>query len=325
MNTRRRLLALAASWGLCAALPVRAQPAPARIAWFSMTTEGDALPFLDALRNGLRELGYAEGRNLLIEPHWANNSAERAAALAAQIVASRPHVIVTLGPTALAARRATRDIPIVFGFSGDPVEAGLVQSFSRPGGNLSGIYFLTLDLVGKRFEVLKELVPRARRVAILANPQHPGDKAERRASQVAAGALGLEVEYFEARSGAEIDAALSAIQKSGAEAAVMFPLASIMARREHIARWAVEHRIPTVSGWAQFAEGGNLATYGPNLHDTFRRLAAYADKVLKGAKPADIPVEQPSTVELVVNLRAARALGLTVPNSVLIRANRVIE
>jgi len=290
-----------------------------------MSTEGDARPFLEELGSGLRELGYAEARQFVIEARWANDSAQRAAQLAAEAVASRPDVLVTLGPTVFAVRRATQSIPVVFGFSGDPVEAGLVQSLSRPGGNLTGIYFLTLDLVGKRLELLREVLPRAKRIAVLANPQHPGDKAERRASEAAAAALGMELEYFEARTGAEIATALSAIQKSGAEAAVLFPLASVVAQRSRIAKWALEQRIPTISGWAQFAEGGNLMSYGPNLRRTFHRLASFVDKILKGARPGDIPVELPSSVELVVNAGAAKALGLAIPKSILLRADRVIE
>ncbi len=220
--------------------------------------------------------------------------------------------------------RATQTIPVVFGFSGDPVEAGLVKSLSRPGGNLTGVYFLTLDLVGKRIELLKEILPQAKRVAVLANPQHPGDKAERRAAQVAASALGLELEYFEARTAAEILAALGAMQRTRADAALIFPFATMMAQRERIAKWSLEQRIPTISGWAQFAEGGNLMSYGPDLRRTLHRLAALVDKILKGAKPSDIPVELPTSVELVVNLKAAKALGITVPPALLLRADRVI-
>lgn len=305
-------------------LAARGQAA-ARVVWLATSPERDARPFLDQLKSGLRELGYAEGRGIVIEALWANDSAELAGQLAAEAVASRPDIIVTLGPTIFPVSRATNIIPVVFGFSGDPVEARLVQSLSRPGGNLTGISFLTLDLVGKRIELLKEMLPRAKRVAVLANPEHPGDKAERRASQAAAAALGLELQYSEARTAPEIAAALGAIQKSGAEAALLFPFASMIAQRGRIAKWALEHRIPTISGWAQFAEGGNLLSYGPNLRRTFHRLAAFVDKILKGAKPGDIPVEQPAIVELVVNARAARALGLEIPKSILLRADTVIE
>ena len=325
MNRRRKLLALAAACALGPVLPVRAQARLRRIAWLSNSPERDGAPFLGELRRGLGELGYVEGGNLAVDARWGDDLPGRLSALAAELAASPAEVIVTQGPTVPALRAAGPKVPIVFGFSGDPVEAGFVQSLSRPGGNLTGMSFLTLELVGKRIELLRETIPGLKRIAAVANPQHPGDKAERRASQEAANALGIELKYFEARTAAELDRALGAIGKSGSQAGVIFPTATVISERERIARWAVEHRIPTISGWAQFAEGGNLMSYGPNLRASFRRLAVFVDAILKGAKAADIPVERPSTVELVVNMRAAAALGLRVPNSILLRADRVIE
>ena len=313
-GTRRRLVA---SMGF-------ALVAPARVAWFSNTTQPDGQQFLDELRAGLRALGYVEGRDVAVQAYWGEDSPERVARLAAEIVASQPRVVVTQGPAAQALRRTGAPVPIVFGFSGDPIEGKLVESFARPGGNLTGMSFLTLELVGKRVELLREYMPNVKRIAALANPQHPGDQAERRVSEEAARKLGLQLQYFESRNIGEIEPALEAIAKSGSQAAVMFPFATIMTRRKRIAEWAVQRRIPAVSGWAQFAEGGNLMSYGPNLSDSFRRLAIFVDKVLKGAKPADIPVERPSSVELVVNQNAARALGLKTPASILQRADRVI-
>ena len=291
----------------------------------SSTRVADGSPFLDELRRGLRELGYVEGRNLLLEAYWGEDSAERIDKLVAEVVAARPQVIVAQGGTAVVMRRATTTIPVVFGYSGDPVEAGLVDSFPRPGRNLTGISYLALELVGKRIELIKEVLPRLKRIAIVANPQHPGDQAERRASQVAATALGLSLAYFEARNTVQLGEALAAIEKSGSGAVVMFPVQNVITNRERIAAWAVKNRLPVASGWAQFTEGGNLMSYGPNLRESSRRLATYVDKILKGAKPADIPVELPTRVELVVNLKAAKALGITVPQTVLLRADQVIE
>lgn len=316
---------LAASAVLALPFSGGAQAAPVRIVWFSNTTQPDGQQFLDELRVGMKSLGYMEGRDFAIEAYWGEDSSQRVAKLVAEVVASQPRVIVTQGPTAQALRRATSTIPVVFAFSGDPLEAGFVQSLARPGANLTGMSFLTLELVGKRIELLREFMPRVKRIAALANPQHPGDQAERRASENAAKALGLELQYFESRNIGEIEPALEAIARAKCEAAVMFPFATVMAQRRRIAEWAIGHRIPAISGWAQFADGGNLMSYGPNLHDSFRRLAVFVDKVLKGARPADIPVELPSTVELVVNQRAARALRLKVPASILQRADRVIE
>jgi putative ABC transport system substrate-binding protein len=303
----------------------RAQSSPARIAWFSNTTPAEGRPFLDELRFGLRELGYVEGRNLSIDARWAEDSQELVQKLAGELVASKPQVIVTHGPTVLTMRRVTSTIPVVFGFSGDPIEAGFVSTLSRPGGNLTGMSFMALELAGKRIELLREFMPEVKRVAALANPYHAGDQAERRVSQAAAGGLGIQIAYVESRNAGEIGPALAAIEKSGSQAAVMFPFATVIASRERIAKWSIERRIPTISGWAQFAEGGNLMSYGPNLRASFRRLAVFVDRILKGVKPADIPVELPSSVELVVNQRTARALRLTVPASILQRADRVIE
>ena len=323
--TRRSFLGAIGAGALAAALPGLAQPSQIRIGWMSNTRAADAGLFLDALRSGLRELGYVEGRNLVIEAHWGDDAPARSEQSAAELVASKPHVIVTQGPAALTLRKLTSTIPVVFGFSGDPVEAGMVQSLARPGGNLTGITFLTLELVGKRIELLKEIMPGVKRVAVVANPQHAGDKAERRASETAATALGLSIEYFEARNGAQLLEVLPAIEKSRCDAVMLFPVQFVISNRGRIAQWAVKTRMPAISGWAQFAEGGNLMTYGPNLVETYKRLAWYADRILKGTKPAELPVELPTRVEFVVNVRAAKALGIVVPQSILLRADRVIE
>jgi putative ABC transport system substrate-binding protein len=223
-------------------------------------------------------------------------------------------------------RRATTAIPVVFGYSGDPVEAGLVESLPRPGRNMTGISYLVHELVGKRMELLKETLPGVKSVAVIANPQHPGDRAERRTSQAAAGALGVSLEYFEARNPAQLLEALAAIEKAARSQAVMlFPVQNVINLRERIAAWSMKNRVPTVSGWAQFAEGGNLMSYGPNLSEASRRLGFFVDRILKGTRPADLPVELPTRVELVINQKAARALGVKVPQAVLLRADRVIE
>jgi putative ABC transport system substrate-binding protein len=243
----------------------------------------------------------------------------------AALVASRPQVIVALGPVTMAVRKATTTIPVVFAFSGDPVQAGFAESFARPGGNLTGLSFLALDLVGKRIELLKAVMPSLRRIAVVANAQHPGDQAERHASELAAQAMGLEIEYFEVSGVRQLDQALEAIAKSRCEAAVMFPIQSIISNSARIAAWSLRHRLPAVSGWAQFAEEGNLMSYGAGARESFLRIASYVDRVLKGARPAELPIELPQHIELVINLKAAKALAVTVPPSVLLRADKVIE
>lgn len=243
----------------------------------------------------------------------------------ADAVASAPRVLVAQGGAALVAKKATTSIPVVFGYSGDPVEAGLVESFARPQGNITGISYLALELVGKRIELLKEAIPSAKRIAVVANPSHAGDSSERKASQAAATKLGLSLEYYEVSNAVQLTEAMAAIEKKRADAVMMFPVQNIINNRERIAAWSVKNRIPAISGWAQFADGGNLMSYGPNLREASRRLAFYVDRILKGTKPADLPVELPNQVEFVVNIKTAKALGINIPASILVRADRVIE
>jgi len=324
MNRRRAVLTSLAAAAVAAAMRAYAQPRRLRVAWvfFSSPTSGDV--FLEALRQGFRELGYREPATLVLETYWAGESDELLSSNVTKAIASNPDVIVVQGVAMNAVFKANPTIPVVFGFSGDPVEAGFVQSLARPGGNMTGITFLTLELVGKRMEMMKEAMPGLQRVAILAAPQHPGDKAERRASEAAASALGMSTVYFEARGPAELDTAMAAMEKSGCDAVMMFPVQCVITHRERIAAWAIRNRIPTVSGWAQFAEGGNLMSYGPNLRDCMTRLAYFADRIVKGTKPAVIPVELPTRVEFVLNQKAAKALGITIPRAVELRADRVL-
>ena len=325
MTDRRGFLGATAASAITVAFPVIAQTPTYRIAWIAPGTKAEGQPLLDALSVGLRELGYAEGRNLVIDAYWGDHSNARAAMLAGEMVAAAPQVIVTLGPTAMPASRATSTIPIVFGFSGDPIQAGFVKSFAHPGGNLTGISFLALELVGKRIELLKATMPGLKRIAIVANSQHPGDQAERHASEDVAKAMGLEIEYFEAAGVTQLSSVLDAIPKTRCEAVVMFPIQSIISNSGRIAVWSLKHRIPAVSGWAQFAEEGNLMSYGARVRETFQRLATYVDRILRGAKPGELAVELPLHIELVINLRTARALDIVVPRSVILRADKVIE
>lgn len=301
------------------------QPTPVRIGWISSGGGSDSTAF-NAFRGGLHDLGYVEERSLIIDARWGEGSNERTDQLAMDLVRSNPRVIVTQAGTAVfSIRRAGATMPIVFGFSGDPVEAGLVGSYAHPGRNLTGVSFLSLELVGKRVELLKETIPSLKRIAILANPLHPGEKSERQASQAAIKALGLVFEYFEIRPGSDFDDVLAPIAKSHSEAIVVFPDAGMLRRSEQIAAFAAKNRIPAMSGWAEFAERGNLMTYGPKLSEGYRRLAYYVDKILKGTKPSELPVELPIKLELVINLRAAKQIGLTIPDQVLYRADKVIR
>ena len=298
----------------------------ARIGWVAVGPPSvRASMFLEALRQGLRGLGYVEGHNLAIEARWADGGLDRVADLTADLVRLKVDVIVTQGPVVSVVKKTAGAIPIVFGFSGDPVEAGLVTSLSHPGDNLTGMTFLSLELAGKRLELLKELSPRLSHVAILANPQHPGEQRERQASQAAARRLGVTLQYLQVRTVADFDDAFGKIVVERSGAIDAFPDALVMLHRTSIAAFAAKQRIPAISGWRDFAADGNLLTYGPNLWDSFRRLGIYVDKILKGAKPADLPVEQPTKFELVINLKTAKALGLTIPQSILVRADEVIR
>jgi putative ABC transport system substrate-binding protein len=323
--SRREVVVLFAASSLGASPRALAQQStPVRVGWISLD-RAEGSPFFEAFRAGLHDLGWVEGRNLAIEARWAAGSRERLESMAAELVALKPHVIATQGGALQPFRGAGTTIPIVFGYSGDPVQAGFVESLARPGRNFTGVSFLSLELVGKRIELLKDAMPRLTRVSILASPEHPGEQAELRASQAAAKTLGVALEYFPVRTEPELEQAFAAIPRSRSEAVVVFPDALTLRTRERIARFGVEHRMPVVSGWAQYAESGCLLTYGPNLRVSYRRLATYVDRILKGAKPAELPVELPTSVELVVNLKTAKALGFTIPPAVLARADQVLE
>jgi putative ABC transport system substrate-binding protein len=322
-SIRRGLLALG---GSALALPSIAfgQGERRRIAWFS-GAGSRVSPFLDAFRKGMQELGYEDGRNIDISVHYNDGTPGRAEALGREILASRPALVVSQGATVNAVYRLKPEVPVVFGFSGDPVEAGFVQSLARPGGNMTGMTFLSLDLVAKRIETLREVLPQLKRVAVLANPQHAGEKKERSASEQAARGLGLEVVYLPVTTQAEIEPALAAAQKARCEAVDVYPDALMANSAERIAEIANREKLATVSGWSLFPDSGMLMSYGPNQREVFRRIASYADKILRGARPADLPVELPTTVELVVNVRTARALGIKLPQTLLARADRLIE
>jgi len=325
MNTRRKLIFALSAGALLPRWAAAQQTRVLRIGWLSNDRAANS-PFFDAFRGGMRDLGYVEGRNLVIEARWGEGSSERLDQLAVELVQLKPQIIVTQGgPATHPVIHAGATMPVVFGYSGDPVEAKVVDSLARPGRNFTGMSFLSLELVGKRMELLNEALPGLKRVAIVARPEHPGEQGELRASQVAAKSLGLAIDYHPVRNDLELENALAALLKSRSEAIVVFPDAFTMRYSEKFAAFATKNRIPAISGWAQFVERGNLMSYGPNLRDIFRRLATYVDKIYKGAKAAELPVELPTTVELVVNLKSAKALGITIPQSVLLRADRVIE
>ena len=282
--------------------------------------------FLDeAFRQGLRELGYVEGQNISIEYRWADWKPDRIPALAEEMVRLKVDVIVSTpgGPTALAVKKSVRTIPIVF-TSGDPVGAGLVASLDRPGGNLTGVSILTTELNAKRLELLKQAIPGVTRVAVLVNPLL-ATKATLKDVEGAARALRVKLQVLEVRDPQELDDAFSAMKRERADALLVLSDPMFFAQRERIIGLAAKHRLPGMFEWREFAEAGGLLSYGTNVAEMYRRLATYVDKILKGAKPADLPVEQPTKFELVINLKTAKALGLKIPQSFFLRADHVIQ
>ena len=279
----------------------------------------------EAFRQGLRDLGYMEGQNIAIE-YRPGESSSQLADLAAELAQRKVDVIVAQGAAANPAQKAAGGVPIVFGTSGDPVEAGFVTSLARPGGNMTGVTFLAFELVGKRLELLKEVSPKVSRVAVLANPAHPGEQRELKETQNTAESLGAALQYLQVKTSADFDSAFDAVSKQHANALLIFPDAVTIAHRVKIAEFAAKSRLPSMFGWKEYVEAGGLMSYGPNLQDLFRqRIPMYVDKILKGRKPADIPVEQPMKFELVFNLKTAKQIGLTIPPNVLARADRVIR
>ena len=324
-STRRAFLGGLAAGALVGALPRPVRAAVPRLIWFSTGERRSAEGFLDALRDGLHDHGYEDRRNLVIETRWGDTVSGREEQMASEILASRPALVVTQGRAGYTMAQMRPTVPVVFGFSGDPVEGGLVASLARPGGNLTGITFLAYDLVGKRIEILKQALPGLRRLAAVASPEHVGQAKEFAASKAAGERLGIAVSNHPARNPAELEAALADARSAHAEGLIVFPDPLTNARRELIADFALRHRLPAVSGWSNYADAGLLLTYGPHLRESWRRLAYFVDRVLRGAKPSELPVELPRTVELVLNLRTARALGVTVPPALVARADRTID
>jgi len=312
----------AAAWPLGA----RAQRSTSvrRVAWFGIGRPGEPAPYLEGLRAGLSEAGWVEGRNLTLSLYWATGFDDMDA-VARTLVASNPEVIVTQELMIYAVKPLNPQCPVIFGFSGDPVDGKLVDGLSRPGGNLTGMSYLALDLVGKRIDLLKEMLPGLRQIAILARPQHPGEHRERQASQAAAEKAGLAISYFPLRDPSELEGIFRSIVQDRCEAVVVFPDFVLFRLVDRISRYAIDAKLPTVSGWGRFAENGLLATYGPNLRELYRSLGRYVDRALRGTKASDLPVELPTKFELVINLNTAKAIGLTLPPRLLATADQVIE
>jgi ABC-type uncharacterized transport system substrate-binding protein len=322
---RRRELMLFLGGAMMAARALRAQQkAMPVIGYLSGTSPG---PYLAMYRQALSEMGYAEGQNLAIEYRWAEGRTDRLPALAADLVDRKVDLIAATGgiECARAAKNATSTIPIVFLIGTDPVADGLVVSLAWPGGNLTGVTILLQALYAKRLELLSELVPQARVIALLVNPSGMNTEGVIRVVQEAARARRLQLQIYKADSEAEIDAAFASLPQHHADALLVSANPFFDTRRDQLLALAARHEVPAMYAWREVATTGGLISYGASLADIYRQLAIYAGKILKGAKPADLPVQQPTKFELVINLNTAKALGLTVPPSILARADEVIE
>jgi putative ABC transport system substrate-binding protein len=314
------LAVIIAAWPLAAGAQQKAMPVIVYLG------AGSPASSVTHFRQGLSETGYVEGQNVAIEYRWAEGSYDRLPAMAADFVGRKVDLIVTSGGSsaALAAKSATSTIPVVFE-TGDPVAFGLVASLARPGGNLTGLSYLAFELMAKRLELLSELVPQARVIALLVNPNNPNAERIMRDVQEAARAKGLQLPILKAGTETEIDAAFATHVQRQAGALVVGPDLSFVIRREQLMALASRHAVPAIYWSREWVASGGLISYGPSVPAIYRQLGVYAGKILNGARPADLPVQQPTKFELVVNLKTAKALGLTIPPSLLLRADQVID
>jgi len=312
---------------LALSVPVEAQQQPKKFSQIGFLVSGSPSTVSDRIeivRQGLRDLGYVEGKNILIKYQYAEKKPERLSVLAAELVREKVEVIVTVGtnPTE-AARRATNTIPVVMTFVADPIGSGFAASLARPGGNITGLTNLAPELTGKWLELLKEMVPKDLRLGVLINPTTRVQKVLLREMEGPAKALAVEVQATDVRNPNEIESALAALKKARRNALIVLMPPSTTDYQTRIVGFATKQKLPTMSHWREYVDAGGLAFYGASIHDMYRRAAIYVDKILKGAKPADLPVEQPTKFEFIINLRAAKQIGLTIPPNVLARADKV--
>jgi putative tryptophan/tyrosine transport system substrate-binding protein len=315
-------IALAAMPGIA-----RAQGAPrgARIGWLSAQTEASLKPYLPAMQAGFAELGYVEGRNLAIQYRFANDVLERVPELAAELVKLPVDIIIAQGSAVSEISKLGLKVPVVFIFSADPVSAGLADSLARPRGNMTGLTFMAAELNGKRLEILRDINPDLRHVAIVANSEHRGVHLERANSEEVGRRLGLTIRYYPTPSHEKLDQAIAAMAAEPPQAISLFSDGFAVQNRQRIIDFATGQRAPVIAAWPIFARSGAICSYGPRLSESYRRLADYVDRILKGANPADLPIEQPTKFETVVNQRTAKTLGLTIPASLLVSADEVID
>jgi putative ABC transport system substrate-binding protein len=296
-----------------------------RIGWLTAQRASSLAPFLDVFRSGLAELGYREGDNLEIEYRYGDDNLLRVAPLATELMRQKVNLLVVQGAAVPLVYELKLSIPSVYVFSGDPVVAGIAESLAHPGGNMTGLTFMAPELNAKRLELLRDIVPTLRRVAIIANPEHPGSQIERTYSEETAQKLGLETDFFSTATEDQLTAAFAAMGPRPPQAISLFADGFAIQNRQRIIDYGISRHAPVISGWPIFARSGAICSYGPKLSESYRRLAYYVDRVLKGSRPSDLPVERPTKFELVVNIKTAKTLGLNVPNSVIVSADEIIE
>jgi putative ABC transport system substrate-binding protein len=321
-----RLALVALFFALCC--PVEAQQVNKvpHIGFLAITSPRDMSARMAAFRQGLRELGYLEGTTILVEDRYAEGKLDRLRAMTADLVQRKADVIVTSGPLGTrTAKEATGTLPIVMAYDNDPVGSGFVASLARPGGNITGLSTHYPEITGKQLELLKEIVPKLARVAVLGDSSEPFTALSLKETERAAKAFGVQLHYLDVKNPKDVKRALEDARKSRADAALVLASAIFISQRSQLADLAVKNGLPAVYQASEYVEAGGLMTYGASISDLFRRSATYVDRILKGAKPSDLPVEQPTTFELIINLKAAREIGLTIPPNVLARADRIIR
>jgi putative ABC transport system substrate-binding protein len=296
-----------------------------RIGWLTAQRAASLTPFLEAFRGGLAELGYRENDNLEIDYRYGDDNLLRVAPLAAELVRKPVDLLVVQGAAVPLVYELKLSMPAVYVFSGDPVIAGFADSLAHPRGNMTGLTFMAAELNAKRLEILRDTIPGLQRVAIIANPEHPGSQIERTYAEETARKLGLATEFFGTATGEQLASAFAAMDPRPPQAISLFADGFAIQNRQRIIDYGMKHRAPVISGWEIFAKSGALCSYGPNLSESYRRLAYYVDRVHKGTPPSELPIERPTKFQTVVNLKTARALGLTLPDSILASADELIE
>jgi putative ABC transport system substrate-binding protein len=323
---RREFITLLGGVAVTWPLAANAQSKTPRIGFMGNSTAALEANLVDAFREGLREHGYEEGRNIVIEYRWADGKYERFPALVAELIAANVEVIVTAGtPAALAMKKATTTVPLVMVAVGDPVGTGLVPSLARPGANLTGLSSVAPDLEGKRLQLLREVVPALSHVAMFINSLNPFHVSSMRQARAAAQTMGIKLQLHDIRKSEDLDDAFAAIRKERPDAVLILADRVFLHNRERMIDFTKEQRLPNVNAYKELVEVGGLMSYGPSYEDMHKRAAIYVDKILKGAKPADLPIEQPSKFTFIVNLKAAKALGVTVPSQLLGLADELID